>query len=78
MMDGEERHERCRYGTLTKAFHMTMSGEETPTVLPLCTFRPKPAPPAVRRAWGGLVDFDRDCAVCECYAPLDGGSPAEG
>jgi hypothetical protein len=69
---GERRHEQCRYGRLTEAFHIDhATGRETPTCLPLCTFKPAgPIPPALEREWGGLVDFDRDCAVCDAYEAL--------
>ncbi len=71
-MTGEERHERCRHGTLTPSWQVDMGGRESPGgALPLCLWRaPDPHPPAVDRAWGGLVEFDRDCAVCKAYDPL--------
>lgn len=63
---GERKHETCRFGRLTEAWRGDGDPERmVPTVLPLCTWKaPEPRPPAVDRAWGGLVEFDRDCAVC--------------
>ena len=67
---GERRHELCRFGRLTEAF--TIQGNETtPGSATFCTFQPQaPVPPALTRAWGGLVDVDRDCAVCWCFAEI--------
>ena len=68
---GELRHERCRYGTLTEAYHIAASGKETPMVTPLCTFKPPgPVPPALDRAWGGLIDTSRDCSACPCFSEV--------
>jgi len=74
---GEERHERCRHGDLTPGWEQELDGfrgfkgPEKPIVVPLCRWSlPEPHPPAVGRAWGGLIDFDRDCAVCKAYDPL--------
>lgn len=69
-MTGEERHETCRFGSLTPAFRLDDRGQH-PTVIPLCGWEvPTAAPPAVRRAWGGAVEVDRDCANCQAYSPL--------
>lgn len=72
MSPGERRHETCRHGSLTPAWTVSMSGRETPTLLPLCGWANEQpdAPPAMRRAWGGLVEFDRDCAVCQSHEPV--------
>jgi hypothetical protein len=73
---GEQKHERCRFGTLTPGFRVqpTIEDEppiETPMVLPLCTFpAPEPSPPALKRGWGGSVDFEQDCAVCMAFAEV--------
>lgn len=68
---GEVRRERCKFGRLTEAFHIDEHGKETPFAAPLCTFSaPDPCPPAMKRAWGGLIEFDRDCAVCFAYAEV--------
>jgi hypothetical protein len=74
-MDGEARHEICRFGTLTEAFRIdATSGRQTPTVIPLCLWRlPDDCPPAVKRMWGGAIEFDRDCAVCRAFDPLGSG-----
>lgn len=78
-MTGEERHETCRHGVLTPAFRIDgftadrrgLAPVETPTIMPLCTWKvPVDAPPAVARAWGGAVEFERDCAVCKAHDPL--------
>ena len=79
-MTGEEKHERCRFGMMTPAFRIdgfmpdygwAVRPRETPTVMPLCLWKlPADAPPAVSRAWGGAVEFERDCAVCRAYSPL--------
>lgn len=60
-MNGELRHETCRFGRLTEAW--TGAG---PSVVPLCTWAiPDPAPPALLRSWGGRVEpvtpEDGDC-----------------
>lgn len=75
---GERRHELCRFGRLTEAW--TIDGaKETPTSAPICTFAPAgPVPPALARAWGGLIEFDRDCAVCWCFAEIPAGRTALG
>lgn len=66
---GERKHETCTYGTLSEAWFCE-AGSEAATLVPLCTFKvPDPSPPALTRAWGGLVDFDRDCAVCLAHRP---------
>lgn len=68
---GEDRHSTCAFGTLTPAFIVPAGGRETPTVLPLCLWKPEAAsPPAVLRAWGGAVELDRDCAVCPAFRAL--------
>ena len=75
---GERRHEQCRFGTLTPAWQYDLH-RETPTVLPLCTFTPsQDVPPALTRAWGGAVEYDRDCAVCDAYSPLKARATQEG
>lgn len=80
---GEDRHMRCRYGQLTGAIAIDveefrrdqeagrpLKWEEGGT-LPLCYWKPpEPCPPALKRAWGGLVEFERDCAVCQCFEEL--------
>lgn len=68
---GERRHETCRFGMLTQAFIVPVEGgRHTPTVIPLCTWRPEPCPPALTRQWGGAVELDQDCAVCSVHDPL--------
>jgi hypothetical protein len=67
---GEDRHARCIHGDLTEAWGVTDTGVETPFVSPLCRYPTDTLPPAAARAWGGLVEFDRDCAVCPCYTEL--------
>lgn len=71
---GERRHEVCRWGTLTPAYRIYADDPdavEHPDVIPLCTWKlPDPHPPGVRRAWGGDVDFVRDCAACPCFEEL--------
>lgn len=73
-MTGEERHERCRYGELTKAWehhHDWRGPREKPTVIPLCAWQvPEPCPPAVKRAWGGNAIETKDCEGCPAYDPL--------
>lgn len=73
MSNGERRHETCRYGTLTPAWRIeAANGAETATVMPLCTWGlPDPCPPAVKRGWGGAVEFARDCAMCAAHTPVD-------
>ena len=69
--NGELRHETCRYGGMTEAFHISLDGEETPTVIPICTWRvPEPAPPAIVRHWGGGIEVERDCAVCKAHTTV--------
>lgn len=64
----EDRHLTCMYGVLTPAEQSTRWGTMTKTLLPLCKWEPtEPTPPAARREWGGLVDFNRDCAVCPAW-----------
>jgi hypothetical protein len=64
---GERKHESCMYGTLTPAW---LNGDAD-TLLPLCNWQlPDPSPPAVSRAWGGLVEYDRDCATCIAHKPV--------
>lgn len=83
---GEDRHMRCRYGDLTGAISVSVDalqrahddGREVPFeaagTLPLCRWRPPEAsPPALSRAWGGLVEFERDCAVCKAFSELKEG-----
>lgn len=66
---GEERHETCRFGTLNKAVRISIGdGRETPTLQPICHWSSgQPTPPALRRAWGGAVEYERDCAVCPVH-----------
>lgn len=62
---GEERHTDCIYGLLSRAFRIEATGRETPALMPLCGWRPPdPSPPALKRVWGGAVDFAQDCAIC--------------
>ena len=76
-MNGELRHEQCRYGRLTEAWHYAPVGGETPTVIPLCGWQiPEPAPPAAVRVWGGAVDYQRDCAKCAAFRPVEAPSEA--
>jgi hypothetical protein len=64
---GERKHETCRFGDLTESW---VNGVE-PTVAPLCRWEPPCAiPPGMSRVWGGLVEFYRDCAMCECHERL--------
>lgn len=73
MENGELRHEKCRHGTLTTAFKVKVLSAEggEPTVIPLCLWQPpENAPPAIRRSWGGAIEFDRDCAVCKAFEAL--------
>lgn len=71
---GEERHEKCRYGRLTESFSACATEaplQWEPSVTALCTWSlPEPCPPALRRKWGEAIEFDRDCAVCECFEVL--------
>lgn len=65
---GEHRHERCRFGMLTPAFRVdALTGRETPDLMPLCHWKPERAPPAMMRAWGGAIEFARDCAFCPVF-----------
>ena len=67
---GEVRHERCKFGRLTEAYLINPNGE-TPSSAPLCTFTPPdPVPPGLTRAWGGIIDVERDCAKCWCFAEV--------
>lgn len=71
---GERKHETCRFGRLTEAYSgpaLDMKAMK-PGVAPLCTWAlPEPCPPGLRRQWGGLVDFERDCAVCLAHKAVD-------
>ncbi len=70
---GERRHETCRFGRLTQAW-IIEGGRETATLIPICDWSPaRPHPPAIRRAWGGDVDFVRDSAVCDAHSPVSEG-----
>lgn len=67
---GELRHEQCRYGTLNPGFQYDGSGQH-PILVPICNWMPNQAyPPALRRAWGGSIEYERDCALCDAYSPL--------
>ena len=67
---GERRHELCRFGRLTEVFAID-GDKETAGSGPLCTFDPPgPVPPALDRVWHGLIDVERDCAVCWCFAEV--------
>jgi hypothetical protein len=67
---GERKHETCAYGRLSEAWFCE-AGVEAATVVPLCSFPlPEPSPPALVRAWGGRVEFDRDCATCIAHKPV--------
>lgn len=69
---GERQHETCRFGSLTPAWMVGAGGLERPTCIPLCGWRPpENAPPGLARAWGGAVEYDRDCAVCQAHQPVD-------
>lgn len=69
---GERKHETCRFGRLTEAWIVSLNGTERPTCAPLCCWTlPKDAPPGIARAWGGLVEFERDCAVCHAHQPIE-------
>lgn len=78
---GERRHETCKFGRLTETWAMSggwssmpWSRERvgTPGLAPLCMWTPAdPHPPAVARAWGGLVSFERDCAVCRAHSVVE-------
>jgi hypothetical protein len=71
-IDGERRHELCRFGRLTEAYAVETYGRETPTTMPLCTWEPEGAiPPAMKRAWGGAVEYERDCAVCRVFSGVE-------
>lgn len=69
---GERRHEQCRFGIFAQeSYIVDMAGAKTPTAIPLCGWElPEPVPPSLKRGWGGWVDFDRDCALCDAYSPL--------
>ena len=69
---GERRHEACRYGTLNAAFEIPAhGGPERPSLVPICNWNiPSPHPPAAGRAWGGAVEYARDCALCDAFSPL--------
>lgn len=69
---GEDRHSRCRYGLLTEAWRGDGTEENwVPGSAPICTFpTPEPCPPAMKRQWGGLIELDRDCAVCPAFADV--------
>lgn len=79
--EGERRHEQCRFGDLTASVEVNAAdlaaGREDyrpGPALPLCRWKSdRPMPPAIDRAWGGLVEFERDCAVCGCFRPLTDG-----
>lgn len=73
---GERKHETCKFGTLNPAFIVQPPVDdeppkERPTLAPICNWQPpEPHPPGIRRAWGGLVEFERDCAVCSAHQPV--------
>ena len=68
---GEERHARCKFGALSPAWIINAKGVEEPVLMPLCLWTvPRPHPPGLDRAWGGAVEYHRDCAVCPAYKPL--------
>ena len=67
---GERRHEACRYGVFSSHSVRLIASGEQPFAMPLCAWSLGAAPPAVGRAWGGAIEYDRDCAVCPVYAPL--------
>jgi hypothetical protein len=82
---GERRHEKCKWGRLGESYSMpahldpTIEGNWTPDVAPLCAWElPEPVPPTLKRRWVGDVEFDRDCAVCDCYAEITPASPGKG
>lgn len=67
---GRVRHETCAYGKLTEAFRLSASGDK-PTLLPLCLWAMNvECPPAMRREWGGLVEYERDCLICPVHTTL--------
>lgn len=71
-MTGEEKHETCRYGRLSEGWTISMlpNGRQKTVegLVSLCTWSlPHPAPPAAIRAWGGLVDMEKDCRVCGAW-----------
>lgn len=72
---GERRHEECRFGRLTSGYEgpSLEPGDMKPVILPICMWQvQKPCPPAVDRAWGGnLIEYDRDCAVCDAFQKLE-------
>jgi hypothetical protein len=68
---GESRHAACRHGYLNEQAWTVIGDAEEPVVLPMCSWKPVGAvPPPVWRSWGGLVDVERDCAVCGCWEGL--------
>lgn len=69
---GERRHEQCRFGVFSEqAWRVDMNGTETPMALPLCAWQHgEIVPPAVARAWGGAIEYDRDCARCAAFSTL--------
>jgi len=71
--DGEARHEQCRYGIFAaEAYHVDARGKETPFAMPLCAWKIEgPRPPLLDRVWSGAIDFDRDCAKCACFTPVE-------
>lgn len=67
-MDGERRHETCRYSLDLQAWRYGAHGKSDPTTIPGCSWKlPDDAPPAVHRAWGGSIEPSRDCAFCKSY-----------
>ncbi|AXQ68231.1 hypothetical protein HOT99_gp027 [Caulobacter phage CcrBL10] len=72
---GERRHETCRFGRLTEVWEVDpRTGKEKAGVGPLCTWEPAgDVPPGLKRVWGGLIELDRDCAVCLAHreVPLE-------
>lgn len=71
---GERKHETCRFGIFAQEAYrvpfLTDEGGE-PFAMPLCAWRPpEPHPPAVTRAWGGAIEFERDCAVCLAHQTI--------
>lgn len=71
---GELRHEKCRWGILSESFSMNagldphVESNWEPGVCALCAWQPpQPTPPALARRWGGDIEFDRDCALCDCF-----------
>lgn len=71
---GEQRHERCRFGTFSaEAYAVASDGSgERPIVMPLCAWEfGEATPPAVARMWGGAIEFDRDCARCATFREIE-------